>query len=80
MKGLDSNTISFFFRNDGINSVVLKSVDGLLEESLFKISFIGQEMMGDDSKDGMNDSGRLQFNVQINPWSSIELKVTVNSR
>jgi hypothetical protein len=80
LKGLDSNTISFFFRNDGINSVVLKSVDGLLEESLFKISFIGQEMMGDDSKDGMNDSGRLQFNVQINPWSSIELKVTVNSR
>ena len=63
-----------------MNSVVLKSVDGLLEESFFTINLIGHDTIGNNLKDGLNYSGRLEFNVQINPHSLREFKITVNSR
>ena len=67
-------------RNDGSNSVVLKSVDGLLQDSIFKIDLFGQEVIGDNLKDGTNNSENLQCNIQISPQSLVEFKVTVNSR
>jgi hypothetical protein len=72
--------IEFLFRNDGVNPVVLKSVDGLLEDGLFSISCIGHETTESDVETGVNASGRRHFNVQINPRSTIEFTVTVNAR
>ena len=68
------------FRNDGMNSVVLKSVDGLMDESLFRIHLIDQETMGNNLKDEMSDSGRLHFDIQIDPQKSIEFKIIVDPR
>lgn len=75
----DETIILKIFRNNGTKSVVLKSVDGLAVESVFGIGVIGQGNL-QDSKAGMGESGRLQVNVQVNPGTLIEFKVTVNSR
>lgn len=71
---IDFALVLFYFRNDGESMVVLKSVDGFTDDSIFSIE------LTENLNKHKTTSSKHVLDIQINPQNTLELRVKVNSR
>lgn len=71
-----------YFRNDGEDVVILKSVERLSENNIFNIKLTGDVKVfhSDNSENGSTLPIKQTFDVQIVPQSMLHLRVNINSR